>query len=239
MIIATTMYPWLDLVRRFLTMVHPLSWTAYQPISLIWDYLFWGDKAQFQLKAKMHPSDIIPALDFEKSLPPHYLLRAWNRFLQSLRRKNVSTIDRDRLVRAILPIFHHPHIKAPMRILLCEEVEKLAGLHNHFDRVQAHRSLLTEFTVRNYCGNSFHPEYIQAAVGHPSVYATGLPNLLKQQPSMHGPESFTQNKLELNIKPCVNKYKPWHENNVSVISPPSKLVLTQCRNFQFMHSKVP
>ena len=143
-----------------------LSWTAYQPISLIWDYLFWGDKAQFQLKAKMHSSDIIPALDFENSLPPHYL-RAWNRFLQSLRQKNVSTIDRDRLVRAILPIFHHPHIKAPMRILLCEEVEKLAGLHNHFDRVQAHRSLLTEFTVRNYCGNSFHPEYIQAAVGHP------------------------------------------------------------------------
>ena len=138
--------------------------------------------------------------------------------------KNVSTIDRDRLVRAILPIFHHPHIRAPMRILLCEEVEKLAGLHNHFDRVQAHRSLLTEFTVRNYCGNSF---------------ATGLPNLLKQQPSMHGPESLTQNKLELNIKPCVNKYKPWHENNVSVISPPSKLALTQCRNFQFMHSKVP
>ena len=35
-----------------------LSWTAYQPISLIWDYLFWGDKAQFQLKAKMHSSDI-------------------------------------------------------------------------------------------------------------------------------------------------------------------------------------
>ena len=146
--------------------VYQLSWTAYQPISLIWDYLFWGNKAQFQIKAKMHSSDIIPALDFEKSLPPHYL-RAWNRFLQSLRQTKVSTIDRDRLVRAILPIFHHPHIKAPMRILLCDEVEKLAGLHNHFDRVHAHRSLLTEFTVRNYCGNSFHPEYIQAAVGHP------------------------------------------------------------------------
>ena len=43
----------------------------------------------------------------------------------------MSTIDRDRLVRAILPIFHHTHIKAPMRILLCDEVEKLAGLHNH------------------------------------------------------------------------------------------------------------
>ena len=84
--------------------VYQLSWTVYQPISLIWDYLFWGDKAQFQLKAKMHTSGIISALDFEKSLPPHYL-RAWNRFLQSLRQTNVSTIDRDRLVRAILPIY--------------------------------------------------------------------------------------------------------------------------------------
>ena len=35
-----------------------------------------------------------------------------------------------------------------MRILSCEEVEKLAGLHNHFDRVHTHRSLLTELTVR-------------------------------------------------------------------------------------------
>ena len=87
--------------------------------------------------------------------------------MKSLRQTNVSTIDRDRLVRAILPIFHHPYIKAPMRILSCEEVEKLAGLHNHFDRVHAHRSLLTELTVRNYCGNSFHPEHIQAAIGHP------------------------------------------------------------------------
>ena len=66
--------------------VYQLSWTSYQPISLIWDYLFWGDKAQFQHKTKMHSSDVIPALDFEKSLPPHYL-RAWNRFLQSLRQK--------------------------------------------------------------------------------------------------------------------------------------------------------
>ena len=50
---------------------------------------------------------------------------------------------------------------------LPSNVEKLAGLHNHFNRVRAHRSLLTEFTVRNYCGNSFHPDHIQAAIGHP------------------------------------------------------------------------
>ena len=146
--------------------VYQLSWTAYQPISLIWDYLFWGDKKQFQTKAKMQHSDVIPALDFTKSLPPHYL-RAWNRFVRSLKQKDVSTLERDRLVRAILPIFHHPFIKAPMRIRNCQEVEKLAGLHNHFDRVNTHRSLLTELTVRNYCGNSFHPDHIQAAIGHP------------------------------------------------------------------------
>ena len=146
--------------------VYQLSWTAYQPISLIWDYVFWGDKKQFQTKARMQCSDAIPALDYAKSLPPHYL-RAWNCFVRSPKQKDVSTLERDRLVRAILPIFHHPFIKAPMRILTCEEVEKLAGLHNHFNRVHAHRSLLTELTVRNYCGNSFHPEHIQAAIGHP------------------------------------------------------------------------
>ena len=146
--------------------VYQLSWTSYQPISLIWDYSFWGDKQQFQTKAKMQFSDAIPALDFAKSLPPHYL-QAWNRFLRSLKQKDVTTLDRDRLVRAILPTFHHPFIKAPMRVLSCEEVEKLTGLHNHFNRVQAHRPLLTELTVRNYCGNSFHLDHIQAAIGHP------------------------------------------------------------------------
>ena len=146
--------------------VFQLSWTAYQPISLVWDYPFWGGKSQFQAKCKMQSSDSIPALDFANSLPPHYL-RAWNQFVRSLRQQNVSTFDRDRLVRAILPIFHHPYVKAPMRILNCEEVQKLAGLHHHFDRVSSNRNLLTELTIRNYCGNSFHPEYIQAAIGHP------------------------------------------------------------------------
>ena len=66
--------------------VYQLSWTAYQPLSLIWDYLFWGDKKQFQTKAKMQYSDAIPALDFAKSLPPHYL-RAWNRLFAPLNKR--------------------------------------------------------------------------------------------------------------------------------------------------------
>ena len=146
--------------------VFQLSWTSYQPISLIWDYSFWGNKHQFQAQAKMQCSDTIPALDFTNSLPPHYL-RAWKQFLGALKNQDISPSDRDNLVRAILPIFHHPFITAPMRILTCEEIEKLAGLHNHFHRVHTHRPLLTEYTIRNYCGNSFHPEHIQAAIGHP------------------------------------------------------------------------
>ena len=146
--------------------VYQLSWTAYQPISLIWDYRFWGGKNQFQAKARMQSSDSIPALDFTRSLPPQYL-KAWRQFLRSLKQTNITTFERDRLVLAILPIFHHPFVQAHMRILRREEVEKLAGLHHHFDRVHAHRNLLTELTVRNYCGNSFHPDYIQAAIGHP------------------------------------------------------------------------
>ena len=146
--------------------VFQLSWTSYQPISLVWDYSFWGNKHQFQALAKMQCSDTIPALDFTNSLPPHYL-RAWKQFLGALKNQDISPSDRDNLVRAILPIFHHPFITAPMRILTCEEIEKLAGLHNHFHRVHTHRPLLTEYTIRNYCGNSFHPEHIQAAIGHP------------------------------------------------------------------------
>ena len=146
--------------------VFQLSWTSYQPISLVWDYSFWGNKHQFQAQAKMQCSDTIPALDFTNSLPPNYL-RAWKQFLGALKNQDISPSDRDNLVRAILPIFHHPFITAPMRILTCEEIEKLAGLHNHFHRVHTHRALLTEYTIRNYCGNSFHPEHIQAAIGHP------------------------------------------------------------------------
>ena len=90
----------------------------------------------------------------------------------------MSISDRDRLVRAILPIFHHPHIKAPMRILLCE-----------------------------------------------SVYATGLLTCWIRNQAYMARSRSPLNKLALNTKHCVNKFKPLHENTVSVIFPPSKLAL--------------
>lgn len=61
-----------------------------------------------------------------------------------------------------------------MRTLSTEEVQKLAGLENHFDRVLVNKNLLTEMTVRNYCGNSFHPDYIQAAAGQPDRLTSWL-----------------------------------------------------------------
>ena len=96
----------------------------------------------------------------------------------------MSTIDRDRLVRAILPIFHHPHIKAPMRILLCE-----------------------------------------------SVYATGLLTCWIRNQAYMVRSRSPLNKLALNTKHCVNKFKPLHENNVSVIFPPSKFGLDSMPEF--------
>ena len=70
-----------------------------------------------------------------------------------------------------------------MRILSQAEVQKLAGLEDHFDKVHAHKNLLTEMTVRNYCGNSFHPEYIQAAIGHPERLRSWLATPVDQPPT--------------------------------------------------------
>ena len=62
--------------------VYQLSWTSYQPISLIWDYWFWGGRDEFRAKVKMQSSDSVPHLDFTSALPPHYL-KAWKAFIHS------------------------------------------------------------------------------------------------------------------------------------------------------------
>ena len=45
------------------------------------------------------------------------------------------------------------------------EVESLAGLADYFSAIRVNQELLTEQIVRNYCGNSFHPDLIAAALG--------------------------------------------------------------------------
>ena len=111
------------------------------------------------------------------------LLKAWTACLQSLTQRQVSTFERDQIVLAILPIFHHPHITAPMRIHNQDEVQRLAGLFDHVNQVRTHKPLLTEMTVRNYCGNSFHPDNIQAAIGHPERLRSWLASPVQQPPT--------------------------------------------------------
>ena len=64
--------------------VYPLSWASYQPISLIWDYRFWGGRDEFQAKVRMQSSDSMPQLDFTHALSPG---QAINRKLKPVNRK--------------------------------------------------------------------------------------------------------------------------------------------------------
>ena len=64
--------------------VYPLSWASHQPISLIWDYRFWGGRDEFQAKVKMQSSDSMPQLDFTHALSPG---QAINRKLKPVNRK--------------------------------------------------------------------------------------------------------------------------------------------------------
>ena len=52
-----------------------------------------------------------------------------------------------------------------MRILTVQEVRKLSGLENVLTTERHGPALLTEKVVRDFCGNSFHPGLIDAALG--------------------------------------------------------------------------
>ena len=52
-----------------------------------------------------------------------------------------------------------------MRILTVQEVRKLSGLENILTVERHGPMLLTDKVVRDFCGNSFHPRLIDAAVG--------------------------------------------------------------------------
>ena len=104
--------------------IHQLSWTACQPISLVWDYQHWGGRLTFCEQANMLPGDTVRSLSFDRALPPN-LLQAWIDFLNSAKQRDLANSNRDRLVIASLPIFHHPRIRAPMRMLNQEEVQRI------------------------------------------------------------------------------------------------------------------
>ena len=106
----------------------------------------------------------VPSLPWASFVPAHFLA-LWKSFLLMLQSDKTVTTKKDQLLEQLAPIFHNPNIKLPMRILTVQEVRKLAGLENILTTERHGSSLLTEQVIRDFCGNSFHPSLISAALG--------------------------------------------------------------------------
>ena len=141
-----------------------LSWTGYQPSALLWDYSFFGGRKSFMLLTQMAEGARVPNLPWASFIPAHFL-PIWKSFLITLQTDRATTSKKDELIEQLAPIFHNPNIVLPMRILTVQEVRKLAGLENILTTERHGPSLLTDKVIRDFCGNSFHPSLISAALG--------------------------------------------------------------------------
>ena len=141
-----------------------LSWTGYQPSALLWDYSFFGGRKSFMLLSQMTEGTRVPNLTWASFIPAHFL-PIWKSFLITLQTDRATTSKKDELIEQLVPIFHNPNIVLPMRILTVPEVRKLAGLENILTTERHGPSLLTDKVIRDFCGNSFHPSLISAALG--------------------------------------------------------------------------
>ena len=141
------------------------SWTLYQPHALVWNYAFWDGRINFG-KACRLGANKIPHLKWEQIVPPPFL-KAWFRFLQLCENRNMQGNEIDEALAPLLPLFHCDNFCLPCRILKETEVAALSGLHNFWTRTSIENAeALPEHLVRNYCGNSFHPDLISSALGN-------------------------------------------------------------------------
>ena len=141
-----------------------LSWTGYQPSALLWDYTFFGGKRSFALLCQLTRDKKIPQLPWASIVPAHFL-PVWRKFLAVLCAAKSTTSTKDDLIEQLAPIFHNPNVTLPMRILSVQEVRKLSGLEAILTVDRHGPALLTDKVVRDFCGNSFHPALIDAALG--------------------------------------------------------------------------
>ena len=130
-----------------------LSWTSYQPISLFWDYSFWGGDKKFAELANLKHNARLPALDFTLCLPPLWFAD-WKEFLSNMYRKGINGHERDAMVVKLLPLFCNKNVRIPFRTLTVEEVLKFAGLTGHFDSIKTNKQLLTDRNIHDFCGNT-------------------------------------------------------------------------------------
>ena len=141
-----------------------LSWTAYQPHALLWDYAFFGGKRSFALLCQLTRDKKIPQLPWASIVPAHFL-PVWRKFLAVICAAKSTSSIKDELIEQLAPIFHNPNITLPMRVLSVQEVRKLSGLEDILTVDRHGPALLTDKVVRDFCGNSFHPALIDAALG--------------------------------------------------------------------------
>ena len=141
------------------------SWTLYQPHALVWNYAFWNGRINFG-KACRLGANKIPHLKWEQIVPPPFL-KAWFRFLRLCENRNMQGNEIDEALAPLLPLFHCDNFCLPFRILKETEVAALSGLRNFWTRTSIENAeALPEHLVRNYCGNSFHPDLISSALGN-------------------------------------------------------------------------
>ena len=158
-----------------------LSWTGYQPSALMWDYTFFGGKRSFALLCQLTNDSRIPKLPWANIVPAHFL-PVWRKFLAVLCAAKSASSKKDELIEQLAPIFHNPNVTLPMRILSVQEVRKLSGLDTILTVERHGPALLTDKVVRDFCGNSFHPALIDAALGTDSQLQSWVHGLNEGQP---------------------------------------------------------
>ena len=158
-----------------------LSWTAYQPHALLWDYAFFGGKRSFALLCQLTRDKKIPQLPWASIVPAHFL-PVWRKFLAVICAAKSTSSIKDELIEQLAPIFHNPNITLPMRVLSVQEVRKLSGLEDILTVDRHGPALLTDKVVRDFCGNSFHPALIDAALGTDLQLQSWVPGSNDGQP---------------------------------------------------------
>ena len=91
----------------------------------------------------------------------------------------------DNIVPPLLPLFECSSFHLPFRVLDAQEVSKLCGLEDCWQKTSDQDAKkLTDATIRNICGNSFHPALISSALGSNEVLQKWVNNQIE------GPEGF-------------------------------------------------
>ena len=165
------------------------SWTLYQPHALVWNYDYWGGKANFAQTMAVGTKNI-PRCQWETIIPPPFL-EHWKAFLQLLNSHNFQGKDVDAIVLPLVPMFHTEAYTLPFRILKEQEVIQLSGLQDFWTNVSlSDVELVPEALLRNVCGNCFHPDLIGSALGNNAVLQSWVKG------DVEGPSEYVMNQTE-------------------------------------------